>query len=313
MSMRPRFDPAGNRAAPTASNAVGDGGGDGMTVSILHAMICTSLRDDARAVSRRIRRAGQAPFATITKEPIFILGNQKSGTSAIAALLGEITGLSVTVDLLNEERRPLFHRCKKGEAPFSKLVRRNRLDFSRAIVKEPNLTLFYQELVDYFPAAKFVFIVRDPRDNLRSILNWLRLAGTFEEIPEGKWRALGPIERGIVDGRWLGLAGKGYVEMLAGRWNLFSDVYLDHSACMVLQRYEDFVADKPGSVAALAKRLDLTPVNDVRDKVDFQYQPAGDRDTVWSEFFGTRNLERIETCCASRMERLRYGPSPVIR
>ncbi|MFW5993131.1 MAG: hypothetical protein ACOCPO_03245 [Desulfohalobiaceae bacterium] len=36
--------------------------------------------------------------SSLQQEPIFVLGNQKSGTSAVAGLLGEMAGESVTID-----------------------------------------------------------------------------------------------------------------------------------------------------------------------------------------------------------------------
>src|SRR5690606_37975827 len=111
-------------------------------------------------------------------KPIFILGNQKTGTSAIAALLGEATGNPYTIDVfchLGDLQRRLFNR----ELTFRQFIVRSKDFFSKKIVKEPSFTFFYDELRREFPEATFVLIVRDPHENVRSILNRLEIPGDF--------------------------------------------------------------------------------------------------------------------------------------
>ena len=64
--------------------------------------------------------------ATVNARPIFILGNQKSGTTAIAALLAKITGLSVALDLRKEVHRPIIQKVKKGDVSFEAFVKRSK-------------------------------------------------------------------------------------------------------------------------------------------------------------------------------------------
>ena len=61
----------------------------------------------------------------------------------------------------------------RHEVPLDALVQRYRLAFSRPVVKEPNLTFLYDELVRRFPQARVGLIIRDPRDNIRSLLERL--------------------------------------------------------------------------------------------------------------------------------------------
>ena len=250
----------------------------------------------------------QSRNASINPAPILILGNQKSGTSAIASLLAEMTGLSVCIDLIKETlyKYRTYPQIRNGEIPFAQFLAMHRLGFSRDIVKEANLTVFYDELVQYFPNAKFVFIVRDPRDNVRSQLNLMGIPGDFPQLERSHQKL---IPRGwdiVIDGRWLGLYGENYIEMLAARWNLLVDVYLKHTRNMTLIRYEDFVKDKVGEIARLAQALHLAQLNNIVGKVDKQFQPKGNRDIDWNVFFGQDNLARIEHICGERMQRLRY-------
>lgn len=247
--------------------------------------------------------------ARVHPAPIFVLGNQKAGTSAIAVLLAEATGLSVSMDLQREalSRRQSYPRVRRGELPFASLVAYNRLSFSRDIVKEANLTVFYDELVAYFPRAKFVFVLRDPRDNIRSILNSLDIPGNLSELPRQK-----KLRRGwdlVLDGTWFGLPGAHYIDRLALRWNFMADQYLRHGDTMVLTRYEVFLADKVREIGRLAVALGHPPLYDITAKIDIPYQPPGNRAISWEAFFGEENLCRIERTCGASMQRLGYALS----
>jgi hypothetical protein len=245
-------------------------------------------------------------FAREHASPILILGNQKSGTTAIAALLAEMTGLSVTLDLKKEMKKPVIDRVRSGALSMADFVRLNKLDFSRDIIKEPSLSPFFTELAQHFPSAKFVMVIRDPRDNIRSILNRLEIPGDLPEITERHRTGMTRAWELIVDGRWLGLDGSNYIEMLAHRWNYIADVYLCNRERMRLLKYEDFTRDKVGTLDRLAAALDLEKKRDVSDRVDVQFQPPGDRRVRWDEFFGPENLARIERICLDRMKELGY-------
>lgn len=265
-----------------------------------------SIRDNLRAAPVRARRAVKSVVARPNTTPIFVLGHQKSGTSAVAALLAELTGSSVTIDLLNEDRWPTYAKVASGWMSFERFVRRNRLDFSREIVKEPNLTFFYPQLAERFPAARFVMVVRDPRTNAKSVLDRLGLPGDRGSIPEEQVRALRHGWNLMFDPSWLDLEAGNYVELLAQRWNLCADVYLDRPEAMRLVRYEDFRAAKLETLESLAADLGLERRHDIRGRLDNQFQPAGNRGVGVEHFFGSDNLARIENACGERMRRFAY-------
>jgi hypothetical protein len=248
-------------------------------------------------------------FAKVNPRPVILLGNQKSGTTAIAALLAEMTGLSATLDLEKEMKAPVIDRVKTGGLSMSEFVRRNKLDFSREIIKEPSLSPYYHELAAEFPRARFVMVIRDPRDNIRSILNRLKIPGSLSDLPPNDRARLSRAWELILDGRWLGLDGGNYIEMLAQRWSYIADLYLANPDRMILVRYEDFSRDKIGKLLELASVLGLEQRNDVSSRVDVQFQPAGDRNVRWKDFFGAENLAAIERICGGGMSRLGYPPS----
>lgn len=249
----------------------------------------------------------------VHERPIFVLGNQKSGTTAIAALLARLTGLDATLDLRRQNHRPTYPLVVQGEMRFERFVAHHRWDFSRPIVKEPNLTLFYAELVRAFPSARFAYVLRDPRDNIRSILNAVGVPGDLPHLdrdPAGPHLAKNtPGWRLVLDARALGIPGEHYIEHLAERWCRCVDVYLRHPNDMILCRYEAFLADKAGEIAALAGALECTAVQDISGDLDTAFQPRGDQHVAWGEFFGAENLAMIEHVCADRMRALGYPAS----
>ena len=180
-------------------------------------------------------------------------------------------------------------------------------DFSRDIIKEPNLSLFYDELRARFPEARFAMIIRDARDNIRSILNRVNVPGDLETLGYSKDYYIDPGFEIVLGSHWPCIRPMPhYIEQLAERWNHICDVYLRHSDQMTLIRYEDFNRAKEKTIIDLAESLGLTPVHSIGDKVDRQYQSSGNRSVTPEDFFGTKNLSRIERLCSSRMQQLGY-------
>lgn len=263
-----------------------------------------------RRIGRLLARLGRLlrnRVARVHPAPILMLGNQKSGTTAIAALLAAATRHRATLDL-EDLTTDVYLDLLEGRLPVGALIAANRHDFSAPIVKEPALTFLYDALLRELPAARFVLIVRDPRDNIRSILDRVGLSGREElslaMIPEDlddEWRS-NLLSSG------LGIEGDSCIERLAHRWNRAADVYLLHPDRVTMLRYEDFVAAKETTIRSLATDLGLSPSSDITDRLDVQYQPAGvSRHLNRKEFFSPPNLALIEETCGDRMQQLGYA------
>jgi hypothetical protein len=249
----------------------------------------------------------QRIFPRDTPSPIFILGNQKSGTSVIAGLVGAATERSTTIDLKQIDDYHSVPDVWRGNQSLEDFIERHQEDFSRNIVKEPALSFFYPRLVAHYPASKFVFVFRDPRANIRSIFDRLSLSGKQQTISDVQWQRMPPAWTLIVDSRWLGVTGCSPVEWLAGRWNYLAKMYLKHEQQVLLCRYEDFVADKVGTIRSVVNRLGLNYQHDVSPEVDRQYQSRGaNRGVSYDEFFGKHNLSVIENICGENMKKLGY-------
>ena len=257
----------------------------------------------------RFKYAIQSRLATVNERPIIILGNQKSGTTAIAALVAKRAGLTATLDLIEmsaDDERTL-HRSADG---LSDLMSRYRLEFSRDVIKEPRLTFVYPELRQRFPGAQFVFIVRDPRANVRSILDRLTLPCSLEPLDRATRQRIKPVWELVVDGTWMGIEGATYVETLSKRWNRAANVYLHHSNEMLLVRYEDFKADKIGVIDSIVASLNLKPTKNIEGSLKTAFQPRGDRrDMDLEDVFDPAALHEIERICGDTMTKFGYTPT----
>jgi hypothetical protein len=151
--------------------------------------------------------------------------------------------------------------------------------------------------------------MRDPRDNIRSILDRLQLPGSLERLDLEGVPSLrsAPAWRLVLDSRWLGFDEPHYIDALACRWNHAADAYLQDPQRFILVRYEDFLRSKRSGIEAIAAGCGFRIVEDITAIADAPYQRRGNAGVDWKSFFGATNLERIEARCADRMSRLGYG------
>ena len=241
------------------------------------------------------------------RPPIFVLGNQKSGTTSIAAMLGARAGLQVSLDFPGEVIDPVFDQIQTNQISFDRFVYKNIEQWRAPIIKEPNLSLLFDEIQQYFPQARFVFIVRHPLDNIRSILNRLNLPGDKEALSDEQLDSLPLAWKKIVFNSGLAhLQSDHYVESLALRWQCIANVYRSRPESMVLVRYEDFCTDKTGVVDSVCATLGLSAQGDIAHLLDHQFHSRGQRDVDLTAFYGERNLNLITNLCRDGMEYFEY-------
>ncbi|MFI8687628.1 sulfotransferase [Rossellomorea sp. NPDC077527] len=258
-------------------------------------------------IPENIKKIPKNFTSTVNKQPLIILGNQKSGTSAIAGLLAELTGSSVTIDLTGICGGNLL-KINKNKISIEDLISNNKYDFSKDILKEPALTFIYSDLIKYFPNSKYIFVIRDPRENIRSILNRIKLRGDLNELSAIEKKSLKMIPNvwdQIVNGEDLGITGQNYIEILAKRWNIATNIYMDNEN-FHLVKYEDFIEDKANYIERLAIDIGLKKKFEILNKTDIQFQPPGNRSIPLEDFFGKMNLNIIENTCRENMNKLGY-------
>jgi len=263
-----------------------------------------------KPIRAALRRAWKRCRYRINSQPVFVLGNQKTGTTAIAALLAKAAGLSTTLDIFYQLPAHIEADLLRKTLSFDRFLRDYPEFFTADLIKEPGLTFMYPDLSRRFPRGRHVFVLRDPRDNIRSMLNRLELPGNLSRLEPEHWQTVtNPFWKRILEGTLFGPTGHNYVETLAHRWNTALAVYQSAPDRFVLARYEDFVRDKVGYITRLAEQLGLQTRHDISAHVDIQYQPPGDHSVTWEQFFGP-NLDLIEHTCAEGMNRYDYPKAP---
>lgn len=263
--------------------------------------IIPALNRRFKIISHRLASLG----GELKPDPILILGNQKSGTTAITSLLAQYLGRSATLDM--PALWGHLEQILRGERQLAWFVRRYASYFNREVVKEPWLTFMAPELAHIFPQAAFVLILRDPRDNIRSQLDRLNLPGNLATNPP----ALDKLKTGwreVFIPELYPAAVEHYIDVLAERWKIAASVLGSlngHLYCTV--RYEDFLQDKVCFIKDLAQALGYQGRGNIQDDIHKQYQPTGKhRGVNWIDFFGTENLKRIETRCGALLKQYHY-------
>lgn len=238
-----------------------------------------------------------------------VLGHQKSGTTAIASLLGERCALAISNDPLYSVdwgAGKIVDDLIRRRVRLNEVANRHRSLFFEAIVKEPDYVFLWDDVVRLYDGAEFVFVVRHPLHTIRSVLNRLGLSGAPEgaELPE----MTGPTEhwKRILQGTLPEVQGDDYVERLARRWQLAADAYVNSAKRVHLVRYEDFKRSKTAELDRLADALSLQRRRDVSAALDVQYQPAGDPSVDLARFFGPQQLRTVTSICEEGMRQFGY-------
>ncbi|PQJ33264.1 hypothetical protein BSZ35_00410 [Salinibacter sp. 10B] len=271
----------------------------------------TDLLHSALSVLRRGVMRVRHVTASVNETPIIVLGNQKSGTSAIAHLLADYGALSKTVDI-----PPLWGyrglSVMRRDPSFARIVADHPYFFSTDLFKEPMMTFFPEQVAERFPNATYVFVARDPRANIRSLLDSRGLPGHRTTLRDEDRQHLSA-SRTLLDADGWQISADSYIELLAKRWLRAIEglrILQQKTPDCLLLRYEDFTAEKYDCIHRTATTLDLPKRGTIADKLDVAFQPRGDhRDKDWETFFGSDNLSIITTVCGEEMERLGYDRS----
>lgn len=255
----------------------------------------------SRLIGERLR----ARTATPHDAPLFLFGNQKAGGTAIAGLLSAATGLRASLDL-EGTTAPRFAKLMRGETTLEGFVAKNAWSFSAPIIKDGNLTFVAAPLMAHFGVGRAIFILRNPYDNIRSILNRLRLPGNLVRVDAASVRA-NATWRGILSGEDLGFEPGHYVATLARRWQLAAEICEAGGEAFVRIRYEDFLGHKKAEITRLARAFELQTPNDIAALLEHDFQRRGDPAAAPREFFGAENARRIADICGESAARFGYA------
>lgn len=238
---------------------------------------------------------------------ILVLGNQKTGSTAIATLLAQLGQLRAATDI--PPLHPPDTHLRNDPAAVASFVQGMRYYFRHDLVKENELTPATNALLEILPRARPVFIVRHPVHNIRSILDRVDLPG--RPIPLEKIDLAASNWEPVVTSRPLDIEAPDQITALAKRWTHMTTLYRSHRDRLHLVRYEDFTADKQETIHTLAEELEIEPRRDIRPLLDVSFQPRGaHRSVPPHEFFSAEALDTIHRLCAENMELLKYEPVP---
>ena len=246
-------------------------------------------------------------FSKVNPNPLFILGNPKSGTTVIANLLSKATKQTLTSDIQSVIKYATL-QLDFRLLNLNDFIKLHRHDFSKQIIKEPFLSFYTEELINSFPNAKFIWIVRNPYQNIRSILNRLNIPGNLQKINFNSFIELEktPAWKLNLQSGMFGYTSSNYIEAMAFRWNHAINIYKQNKDKIVLVKYEDFILDKKKYIEDLALTLEFTIQTDISNYVNIQYQPKGNPEIDLKEFFGAENYKTIKRLCMENMQEFGY-------
>lgn len=189
----------------------------------------------------------------------------------------------------------------------------------RLLDKSPEHCLRLPFLAALFPDARVLFITRNGRDNVHSLMEGWRqphlfpgyqtpLAVTGEGQTRGRWAFT------LIPG-WQELADRPLEEICAHQWSICNRFVLDYAASpgalpMLAIRYEAMIADPAGSLERIARFLDLLP-----ERIPAYRNPLPEVNVVSAP--GTEKwrresaaIARVEPVLRPMMTRLGYVPKP---
>lgn len=243
-------------------------------------------------------------FKTPNKIPVIILGHQKSGTTAIAKLLGSATDKTVCIDpfYLTPKKQIQLPKVYNHKNYLKNYIKKNAFLYSQDIIKDPEFVFFYEELKLLYPNSKFIFIIRNPFDNIKSIFDRLKIPGDIKYFDENMYPEVTNTWdwKMILNGELTGIKGKNIVETLSLRWLYSVNLYLKHQDELILVRYEDFKKEKQDVIMKLANRIGFDIKKEISHILDKQYQRKGtNTNRSAEEFFSKENYETIEKLCGA--------------
>ncbi len=165
-----------------------------------------------------------------------------------------LTASAATPAVAQELRQRMWAelRDRDGAAPTGAPV--------RVLEKTPKNSLRVPFLAEVFPQARFVYLYRDPRDTLSSMIEAWQSGRfrTYANLPG--WEGL-PWSMLLVPG-WRDLKGHSLQQVVAAQWNITMQTLLDDLSALPAERvqvvhYDAFLADPASEVARLCESLDL--------------------------------------------------------
>ena len=181
---------------------------------------------------------------------------------------------------------------------MAEVVSRNRYPFSFDIMSAADAGSFLPQMKAALPEMRVVFLLRDPRDVICSVLERINKGDVSTiEVSDPDYRYL--------QTDWLGITETDPIRKLSLRWNKWLELAKTVNGVIFI-RYEDFILDKPGLIADLAARLDLPSRFDIFGDMDRQMSKNGRDIRIrgagrWKEMLPAATARLIEATCREGM------------
>lgn len=288
------------------------------------------------AGNRAARRpgAGRAPAAGALpriERPLVIVSAPRAGSTLLFETLaqaagvctigGESHGLIESLDALRPGRERVNSNRLTREHATAAIVAELRRRFAsrlrdrdgvapapgavaRMLEKTPKNALRVPFLLEVFPDAQFVFLHREPRANLSSMMEAWRAHGwvTYRHLPgwEGPWSLLLPPG-------YEALRGRPLEEIVAFQWRVANEMILDDLAALAPERccrlrYEDFVRDPRTDIARVLEFAGLAMDERLSDYLSRPLPPSRHTHTAPDPDKWRRNAAEIERVLPSLAE-----------
>lgn len=233
------------------------------------------------------RSAGpvEPPFRDRIVRPVLIVSSPRSGSTLLFETLVKAPGLlsaggeshariEQVADFFPGRRGWTSNRLDESDAAPDKVEELARVFYPelrdrdgqaatgtvRMLEKTPKNALRVPFFASAWPDSAFVFLYREPRQTLASMMEaWA--SGRFVTYPMLPGWSGPPWSLLLVPG-WRELAGKALPEIVARQWAATMDILLDDLEALAAGRvigadYSEFVADPQPAMAKLAGALDL--------------------------------------------------------
>jgi len=261
---------------------------NGLRAGILDVALADRNQDfGAREMRPPLRGAGaSSEYDPEFDRPVFIVSSPRAGSTLLFETLAQARGLytigreshaliedmvalnpgllgyesnrlsasAATPAVVQELRQRMWAelRDREGAAPTGAPV--------RVLEKTPKNALRVPFLAEVFPQARFVYLYRDPRQTLSSMIEAWQSGRfrTYAGLPG--WQGL-PWSMLLVPG-WRELNGRSLQQIVAAQWEITTQTLLDDLSALPAGRcqvvhYDAFLANPADEMARLCKSLDL--------------------------------------------------------
>lgn len=241
---------------------------------------------------------------------LVVLGHQKSGTTAIAALAAHAAGVEYSNDPLYRAdlgKGELADKLLSYEVKLRSEVKKRPKLFCEIVVKDPDFSFIPDQVVSVFNRARVIYVVRDPRqtvlsciaDRLSLSMDDLVRPDLPQNLPNRHWRL-------ILEGQLPQINGHSIAERLAYRWKDALKSCWQLQGLLTFIRYEDFLENKVAFINNLVCDCGLEVHTPIDQDVDRKFQQPGDSKIDPFERLGLDNIEAIEAIVGKDMESFGY-------